>query len=269
LQTEHLEPNGVDPEDKKVFIDETEWLAKEKEISELQGYKKAMEESQIRLGQQHPEISAPPATPKPPPEFPLHSEEELQTALDAGDLRSYHKLTTHNQKQELAKARWEIQTNEIEPLRQAGTQTLSDLSGRFAAQNMDHLDVPDVRKTYEERLNGLKSQGQVITPDIHQSVYEWAVGTNIDKIQEKFQQTFLRTQETEVNTPTGATGRDAGTEADKVPSVESYFEPTALGLLTRKHGAGLSPLDAANKEFARHGGWEEYYKKVLNKKEGE
>lgn len=268
LVTGSLEPSGEGQEASKVFIDESEWRADKEELAELRGYKKGMEDSELRLGQQHPEIQAPPTPPAPPPEFPLHSDEELQTAIAEGDLSKYHKLNSHNQKQELARQRWEIETTQIEPLRQVGLQNLSELSGRFATQTMEHLDVPEVKKAYEERLGMLKAQGQVINAELHQGVYDWSVGTNVLKVQEKIQQGILRAQEIEVNTPTGPTGRSAGAETLETPSPEQFFDPTALSFLARKH-PGLSPTQAADKEYARHGGWEAYHKKFYGPKEEE
>jgi len=265
LGTEPTELNGEAPKEQQVFINENEWLESQRELAELKGYKQGIETAELRLGQQHPEVQAP-IVQAPPPEFPIHSEEELQTAIAEGDLAKYHKLASHNQEQLRKKDRWELKTQEIDPMRAAGSQTLSDLSGRFAAQGMSHLDVPAVKKTYEERLTTLKSQGQIINPETHKAVYEWAVGTNIDAIQEKIQQGFLRAQEVEVNTPTGATGRGAGSSKPDTPTPEQFFDPTALSFLARKH-SGLSPQQAADKEYARHGGWEGYWKKFYGPKE--
>ena len=267
LATEPTEPSGEGQEPSKVFIDETEWMANQTELAELRGYQKAKQEDELRLGQQHPEIQAP-TPPPPPPEFPIHSEEELQTAIAEGDLAKYHKLNSHNQKQELAKQKWELQTQEIEPLKQVGLQNISELSGKFAAQGMEHLDIPEVKKAYEDRLGMLKAQGQIVNAELHQGVYDWSVGTNIAKVQDKIQQGFLRTQETEVNAPTGATGRSAAAETPETPTPEQFFDPTALSFLARKH-PGLSPTQAADKEYKRHGGWEAYHKKFYGPKEEE
>ena len=265
LVTGHTEQNGEAQEPSKVFIDESEWLASQTELAELRGYQRAKQEDELRLGQQHPEIQ--PQKP-PPPEFPMHSDEELQTALAEGDLSKYHKLNSHNQKQELAKQKWEITTQEIEPLRQVGLQNISELSGRFATQTMEHLDIPEVKKAYEERLGMLKAQGQVVTAELHQGVYDWSVGTNVGKVQEKIQQGFLRAQETEVSTPTSTTGRKAGAKTLETPTPEEFFDPSAISFLTRKH-PGLSPQQAADKEYKRHGGWEAYHKKFYGPKEEE
>lgn len=265
LETEPTGLNGEAPTEQQVFINENEWLESQRELAELKGYKQGMEAAELRLGQRHPEIQA--ATPPPPPpEFPMHSEEDLQTAIAEGDLAKYHKLSSHNQEQLRKKDRWELKTQEIDPMRQVGSQTLSDLSGRFASQGMSHLDVPAVKKTYEERLVALKAQGQIINPETHKAVYDWSVGTNWEAIQEKIQQGFLRAQEMEVNTPTRATGRTAGSESLDVPTPEQFFDPVALSLLARKH-SGLSPQQAADKEYQRHGGWEGYWKKFYGSKE--
>ena len=265
LGTEPTELNGEAPKEQQVFINENEWLESQRELAELKGYKQGIETAELRLGQQHPEVQAP-IVQAPPPEFTIHSEEELQPAIAEGDLAKYHKLASHNQEQLRKKDRWELKTQEIDPMRVAGSQTLSDLSGRFATQDMTHLDVSAVKKTYDERLTALKSQGQIINPETHKAVYEWAVGTNIDAVQEKLTQGFLRAAETEVNTPTGATGRTAGAGALEIPTPEQHFEPAALSVLSRKH-SGLSPQEAADKEYKRHGGWEGYWKKFYGPKE--
>lgn len=264
-------PSGPEPadSDQKIFIDENEWLEKERELSELRGYKQAMQEVELRLGQQHPEIPQQQPTPPPKPEFQYHSEEELQTALDAGDLKSYHRMNRHNSDTKLAEEIWKLDTTKIQPLQMTGVAAISELSGTVAQTGMTHLDIPEVKKTYQERLQSLKASGQVLTAETHRGVYEWAVGTHIDKVQAKFQEGFLRQQaQDSVNTPTDKSGRstDAGTVT--VPAVETFFEPAALTKLAQKY-PGLSAAQAADKEFARHGGWDNYYKKFYGPKKEE
>jgi len=257
-------------EEKQVFINENEWLDTQRKLAELEGYKKGVEDVELRLGQQHPEVQASQYQAPPPPqkpEFQYHSEEELQTAIDAGDLKSYHKMSQHNQKTQLSEMEWNLKTNEIAPLRMTGSQALSDLSGRLASQQMPHLDIPEVKKTYETRMKQLKASDQVITAEVHQNLYEWAVGTNIGKVQEKIQQGMLREQaESQVNTPTTTTGREAGGKSTEIPSPEKFFDSDALQKLTQKY-QGLSPIQACDREFQRHGGYAEWYKKFYGKEE--
>jgi hypothetical protein len=267
-ENENEQNQGTPPEPSKVFIDETEWVGMKEQLANLQGKVSTYEALELRLGQQHPETSQPAPQPVIQPEFQFHSEEDLQKALDEGDLKNYHKMNKHNTEVLLQKNLWELRTNEIAPLRTTGSQALSDLSGRFASQAMKHLDVPEVKKTYEQRLTQMKTTGQVITPEVHQNIYEWAVGTHVDKVQEKIQQGLLRDQSTQVNTPTSTTGRGAASAVITTPPVEEVYDTGALQQLTRKY-PGLSPAQAADREFSRHGGWDGYYKKFYGaKKEG-
>lgn len=264
-------PPGESSETPKVFVDENEWLSTQTELAELKGYKKGrQEEAELRLGQPHPEVVTPtPPAPAPRPEFQYHSDAELDKAIEGGDLKSYHRLSTHNNETKRQEDLWELKTKEIEPLRQTGSQALSDLSGKLASQNMPHLDIPEVKRTYEERMQSMKASGQVVTGEVHQNLYEWAVGSNITKVQEKIQQVMLRDQEVEANTPTAVTGREAGGGEVEIPSPETFFEREAIQKLEQKY-QGLSPRQAVDREFARHGGWEGYYKKFYGpKKEGE
>ena len=265
MEEQKVTPDGdqAGSEDKKIFIDENEWLEKERELSELKGYKQAMQEVELKLGQQHPEVT-PPTTPAPPPdpEYQFHSEEDLKTAIESGDLVSYHKMMSHNSGEQRKKDLWEIRTKEIEPLRQTGAAAISDLSEAVARPTMPHLDIPEVKTTYQNRLQALKSTGQAVTAEVHKGVYDWSVGENIDKVQDKLQQGLLRQQEadTQVNTPTDKSGRETKGDQATVPAVTEFFEAAAITKLSQKY-PGLSPDAAADKEFARHGGFAEYYKK--------
>lgn len=263
------DPNGEAPEPSKVFIDESEWVQTQTELAELRGYKKAMDEMELRLGNRMPEVSQTPTPPPAPkPEFQYHSDEELQRVLDEGDLKAYHKMSRHNSDTKLREEIWNLKTTEIEPLRKTGSQALSDLSGRFASQAMEHLDIPEVKKTYEKRLGDLKATGQVLNAEVHQAVYEWAVGSNLPQVQEKLQQGFLRQQQEQVNTPTSTSGRGQKTDVVRVPAVEEFFDAPALAFLQRKH-QGMSAQQAADTEFKRHGGFEGYYRKFYGPKKEE
>ena len=260
-----LKPTDGDPagsdQDPKIFIDENEWNETQRELAELKGYKQATQDMELRLGQQHPEL--PPEPVKPPdPEFQYHSEEDLQMALDSGDMKKYHQMNTHNQDTKLEEKLHNMRTQEIEPIRTTGMNAISELSGAVAQPKMPHLDIPEVKTTYQNRLQALKNTGQAATAELHKGVYDWAVGENIDKVQDKLQQGLLRQQEadTQVNTPTDKTGRGTGGDKTEVPAVTEFFEAAAITKLSQKY-PGLSPDAAADKEFARHGGFAEYYKK--------
>jgi len=250
----------------KVFVNENEWIKTQTELAELKGYKQAMEQVELRLGQQHPEVQAPQPQVQPkPPEFQYHSEEELQKALEDGDFKSYHRMTKHNTESKLAEEIWKLETTKIQPLQQTGLTAISELSGAVAKSGMTHLDVPEVKRAYESRLQQLQAAGQVVTQQLHKGVYDWAVGENIAKVEEKIQQGLLRqAQQEAVNTPSGQTGRKVQAEATVVPSVTEAFEPVAIQKLQQKY-PGLSPEQAADREFQRHGGWAGYYKKFYAK----
>lgn len=260
------DPSGS--EDKKIFIDENEWLEKERKLAELEGYKKGVEDSELRLGQQHPETQQTPQQDPPPkePEFQFHSEEDLQKALAEGDLVSYHKMSQHNLDTKLEQRDWNLRTKEIDPIRKTGMDAISDLSGAVSQPKMPHLDIPEVKATYNQRLQALKGTGQPVTAEVHKGVYDWAVGENIAKVQDKIQQGFLREQqEIQANTPTDSSGRNTGDDSIKVPAINEFFEPAAIQKLQQKY-PGMSPEAAADREFARHGGYAEYYKKYYGPK---
>lgn len=251
----------------KVFVDENEWLKTQTELAELKGYKQGVQDAELRLGQQHPEIQ--PQAPAPPqkPEFQYHSEEDLQKALDEGDLKLYHKMSKHNQKTELAEEIWKLETTKILPIQQAGSSAITELSGAVARSEMPHLDIPEVKRSYEAKINQFKASGQAITREIHKGVYDLSVGENAAKVEEKIRQGLLRqAEEIQPNTPTTQSGRRAEADLTKVPSVEEAFEPIAIQKLQQKY-PGLSPEQAADREFHRHGGWAGYYKKFYAKKE--
>ena len=270
--TKDGDPSGTTPGDPaQVMIAETEWVEMRENLAKLTGKVEAYETQELRLGQQNPEIQTPAEPVKPPdPEFQFHSEEDLKKAIDEGDFTSYHRMMSHNQETHRKKDRWEIQTQEIEPLKQTGAAAISDLSGAVAQPQMPHLDVPEVKAVYLQRLQGLKATGQAVTAEVHKSVYDWAVGENITKVQDKFQQGFLREQaDIQANTPTDTTGRGgAGNDAVTIPSIMEFFEPVAITKLQQKY-PGMSPEAAADREFARHGGFEGYYKKFFGPQKGE
>ena len=183
-------------------------------------------------------------------------------------MKKYHSMNTHNTNTKMEEREYNLRTNEIAPLRTTGSQALSELSGKLASADMPHLDIPEIKKTYQEKVKQMEAQGQVVNSQFHKGLYDLAVGENITKVQDKIQQGFLREQETIVNVPTGASGRENASDSTTVPTVEKFFDQEALQKLSQKHH-GLTPLQAADREFARHGGYTEWYKKFYAEKEGE
>lgn len=255
-------------EEPKVFINENEWIRTQTELAELKGYKKAMEEVGLR-NQSHEDLSEPePPKPPPKPEFRYHSDEELQRALEEQNWNTYHKMMRKNQQTEIQEKLWELETTKIAPLQQTGMAAISDISGTLAKSEMPHLDIPEVRKAYELRLKQFQASGQMVTRALHKGVYDWAVGENIGKVEEKVQQGFLRQQEELVNTPPTSQGRKISGGADQIPPITEVFEISTLKKLQEKHGTHLSYEAAADRELERHGGWENYYKAYKASREG-
>jgi hypothetical protein len=267
-QTLESPPGTPSQEPSKIFIDENEWLATQRELSEMKGRLAERNEMELRLGNRMPEVQAP--TPPPKPEFHYHSEEELQQALEAGNMRDYHRMSQHNVDSHLKEEIWKLRTTEIDPLRQTGTQAITDLSARLAGQKMNYLDIPEVKKAYDQRVIQAKGMGQILNTEAHQAIYEWAVGTNIEKVQDRFKQTLLRQDAPagQVNTPSGQPGRVSSPDVPKIPTPEEFFEPAALSKLDQKY-QGLSREEALNKEFSRHGGFAKYYTKFYGPKKEE
>jgi hypothetical protein len=134
---------------------------------------------------------------------------------------------------------------------------------------MEHLDIPEVKQTYDQRLQMMKNSGQVITAEAHQMVYEWACGSNMGKVQEKIQQGLLRQQNTDAPTGNEPTNKPRGGQPDapKIPEPTEVYESHALSRLMQKHGT-QDVRQALDAEFKRHGGWEAYATKhFMPKKE--
>jgi hypothetical protein len=149
--------------------------------------------------------------------------------------------------------RLQIQSEDIDPLKQFGTQAIEYLSDSVTSQKMPHL--PLVKDDMDRILGGL-TPDQRANPQAREQAYNMAVGQNMNKIMDAQKEEWLRDNPQPLPDAPSQSGRDNDGDAGKAPKPEDVLSEAALYSLKQK---GQS-VDDYYKSLG-YEGWQDHYEK--------
>lgn len=181
-----------------------------------------------------------------------------QIAKKAEDGEPWNDLMKKRSKLDRQITRLEIQRDEIDPFKQAGMNTLNQITDKISRPDMKYYDV--VKDDYQQILNENLTDSQRADPGLRQQAYLLAVGRNQDKIIQMEIEKSNRTTAASAPDSTGA-GRNqkktATYEGHEIPNWSDLHSKGALKALKEK---GITP-DEEYKRRGYKGGWADYYLK--------
>jgi hypothetical protein len=164
----------------------------------------------------------------------------------------------------LVERRLEIKNEaKFDEIRTAGVDTLDRLSDQVVRTQMPHLDVPEIKQTYETALSQM-SPSIRMNPEVRLAAYNHAVGKNIDIIVKSAQHEALRSDTTLTNEASATTSRTAGAKsAGGIPSPHE--------ILTKDNLDAISAIGKTVDQYYQslgYKGWEDHYEQQRDFYEG-
>lgn len=145
----------------------------------------------------------------------------------------------------------EVKLNEI---RRTGVDTLDRLSDQVVRTQMPHLNIPEIKQSYESALTQMDPSVRM-NPEIRLAAYHHAVGKNMNIIVESAKQEALRVDTTQTNEISTTTSRATDAESkggiptpDKVLSKDNLDAITSVGKTVDEYYKSLG-----------YKGWEDHY----------
>ena len=129
--------------------------------------------------------------------------------------------------------RLQIQHEDLDPIRNAGMNTINQLSNEITRGKMPHLQHKEILADYNALLNSLPVDQQM-NPEVKQMAYNSAVGKNMTIVLASEKEKLLREQaEPNLDPPAGA-GRNKGSNDTKIPKPKDILGEGAMSALREK-----------------------------------
>lgn len=149
--------------------------------------------------------------------------------------------------------RLQIKSEDIDPVINAGMQTIDQLSSEVSRGKMKYYDI--VKDDYDSLLATI-DPSQRSSMDVKKKIYDIAVGQNIDKIMEAQKEELLRAGHDNANDGT-PNGKGRNKSDDDTPKPSDILSRDAINAIKSK---GLT-VDEYYKKRGNPEGWKGYFKK--------
>jgi len=186
----------------------------------------------------------------------------IETKIDALDTqidknvsegKAVSSLMKERSKYDRQITRLQIKSEDIDPVINAGMQTIDQISSEVSKGKMKYIDI--VKSDYDSLLSTI-DPSQRSSMEVKQKIYDIAVGQNIDKIMEAQKEEILRKGHDNANDPL-PNGNNRTPDSDETPKPSDILSTDAIRSIKSK---GLT-VDEYYKKMGNPDGWKGYFKK--------